>query len=73
MQRSSDDRQGRHFVVWLGLAAGAALGALAVAYLIHQRNPAHRMDRILRRCEDRIHNIQSSLAELESSLAAPGS
>ncbi len=54
--------------MWLVLAAGAALAAFAVAYYL-QRNPSYRLDHLLRRCETRIHNLESSLAELESTLA----
>jgi len=54
--------------MWLALAAGAALAAFAVAYYL-QRDPTYRLDRLLRRCEARLHNLESSLAEIESTLA----
>lgn len=57
--------------LWLAVAAGAVLGAVGIAYLFWERNPTYRLDRLLRRCEDRIHNIEDSLTELESSLVPP--
>lgn len=65
----SEETDGRNSLLWVALAAGAALGAIGVAYLFWERNPSHRLDRLLRRCEDRIHNIEDSLADLESSLS----
>ena len=56
--------------IWLAVAVGAALGAVGVVYLFRHRDPAFRMDRLLRRCEDRIHNIESYLAQLESTLSS---
>ena len=56
---------------WMALAAGAALGVFGALWMAHHRNPVERMNRLLRRCQDRIGNIESSLVELESSLQPP--
>ncbi len=62
--------QERELWVWIGIVAGLAVGVVGALYLIRHNDAAHRMDRLLRRCEDRIHNIEASLADLESSLVA---
>ncbi len=59
--------------LWLALVLGVAGGVAGVIYLLRHNDASHRMDRLLRRCEGRIHNIESSLAELESSLGSPRS
>jgi hypothetical protein len=63
----------RQMALWLALVLGVAGGVAGAVYLLRHNDAAHRMDRLLRRCEGRIHNIESSLAELESSLALPQS
>ena len=68
MEETSEERQ---LWVWIGIAAGLTLGAAATVYLLRHNDAAHRMDRLLRRCEGRIHNIESSLSDLESSLTSP--
>lgn len=65
MEETSEERQ---LWVWIGIAAGLTLGAAATVYILRHNDAAHRMDRLLRRCEGRIHNIESSLTDLESSL-----
>ncbi len=65
-----EETQSRQLWVWIGIAAGVALGAAGVAYLFRQGDAGHRMDRLLRRCEDRIKHIQSSLSDLESTLTS---
>jgi hypothetical protein len=69
VSETPEEVQARQLWVWVGIAAGVALGAAGVVYLFRQGDAAHRMDRLLRRCEDRIQNIQSSLADLESTLS----
>jgi len=64
-----DTSQERQQWIWMGIVAGLALGAAATVYLLRHNDAARRMDRLLRRCEGRIHNIESSLEGLESSLA----
>ena len=54
--------------IWIAAAVGAAVGVIGVVSLLRRRNPVRRMNRILRRCEDRIHSLETSLAEIESSL-----
>jgi len=55
--------------VWVALAAGAALGAVGVMYLFHHWSPGQRMGRLLLRCEDRIRNIEGTLADLHATIA----
>jgi len=57
----------RSALVWLGVGVGVAA---AVLYLLRHNDAAHRMNRLLRRCEDRIHGIEDSLSHLESSLGS---
>ena len=66
MEERSDER---HLCMWVGIAAGVAVGAAAVVLVLRQVDAPHRMERLLRRCEDRIHNIEGSLSDLESSLS----
>jgi hypothetical protein len=68
MEETCDSRQ---LWMWVGIAAGVALGVVGVAYLVNQTDAPRRMERLLRRCEDRINNIEGSLAGLESSLNSP--
>ena len=56
---------------WVAVAAGAALGVLVVIYLSQQRDPSYRMDRVLRRCEERIRDIESSLLDLQIASSPP--
>lgn len=65
----SEEVEDRQTWMWVALTIGAAVGAFGLVYLLLRRNPTHRLDRLLRRCEDRIHNIEGSLAELESTLS----
>ena len=58
----------REVWIWVGIAAGVALGVAGVAYFVHKTDAPHRMEKLLRRCEDRIHGIEDSIAGLESSL-----
>jgi hypothetical protein len=50
------------------VAAGAALSTAALIWLVWYGDPAHRTDRILRRCQHRIGDIEEALSELETSL-----
>lgn len=54
--------------LWLGVAAGVVLGAAAAVWLVRYRDPSRSMGRLLRRCHERIADIESSLAALHSSL-----
>lgn len=60
----------RQMALWLALVLGVAGGVAGAIYLVRRNDAAHRMNRLLRRCEGRIHNIESSLAELESTLGS---
>jgi hypothetical protein len=68
------DRESEAFEVWTWLAvvAGAGLVALGVTYLVRRRNPVRSVDRLLRRCEQRIQSLESALTGLESALTADG-
>jgi hypothetical protein len=57
----------RSALIWLGVGVGVAAG---VYYLLRHNDAAHRMDRLIRRCEDRIHGIEDSLTSLETSLGS---
>ncbi len=50
--------------VWSAVAAGMVLGAVGVIWLMQYRHPDKSMDRLLRRCHDRLEDIESSLATL---------
>lgn len=54
--------------LWMAVAAGAALGTAALVWLVWYRDPARRMQRLLRRCQERITDIEESLDQLEASL-----
>jgi bacteriorhodopsin len=68
VQLSTAEEQEGSSWVWMAVGIGAALGAIAVISLLRYRNPVSRMDRILRRCEHRIHDLEAYLSDLESSL-----
>jgi bacteriorhodopsin len=65
---AAEEHEGSSWV-WMAVGIGAALGAIAVISLLRYRNPVSRMDRILRRCENRIHDLEAYLSDLESSLS----
>lgn len=71
MVEADEQAHGHGPLFWMAVAAGAALGVFGALWVVHRRNPVERMNRLLRRCQDRIGNIESSLAELESSLQPP--
>ncbi len=50
--------------VWSAVAAGVVLGAVGIVWLMQYRKPDRSMDRLLRRCYDRLEDIESSLATL---------
>jgi hypothetical protein len=57
---------------WLAVVAGAGLVALGATYLLRRRNPIRSVDRLLRRCERRIQDLESAVIGLESALSADG-
>jgi hypothetical protein len=67
MEESAHKRQ---VALWLAVVLGVAGAVAGTVYLLRHNDAAHRMDRLLRRCEGRIHNIEGSLAELESTLGS---
>jgi hypothetical protein len=60
----------REVWMWIGIAVGVALGTAGVVYLMRRTDAPRHMEKLLRRCEDRIHNIESALTGLESSLSS---
>lgn len=60
--------EAHHAWLWVAAAAGLALGVAGVVWVMRYRDPAHSMDRLLHRVQDRINVIESSLSDLESAL-----
>jgi hypothetical protein len=61
------DRDDEHHAwLWVATAAGLALGVAGVVWYLRYRDPGRSMERLLRRCQDRITGIESSLSDLES-------
>jgi hypothetical protein len=54
----------RHAWVWGAVAAGAVVGAVGIIWLMQYRKPDRSMDRLLRRCYDRLEDIETSLTTL---------
>jgi|WetSurMetagenome_2_1015567.scaffolds.fasta_scaffold224563_3 hypothetical protein len=50
--------------VWGAVAAGVVLGAVGVVWLLQYRKPDRSMDRLLRRCYDRLEDIEASVTSL---------
>jgi hypothetical protein len=57
----NDAVEADHDRAWLVVAATAALGTFALICILRYRDPKRRMDRILRRCQERIEDIETSL------------
>jgi len=55
--------------MWIAGVAGAAVAAVGLVYFLRYRDPGYRMDRLLRRCEARIDDVEAFLAQLEQSLS----
>lgn len=62
-----DEREDKEYL-WMAVAGGAALGAAALVWLVWYRDPGRRMERLLKRCQERISDIEDSLGQLEASL-----
>lgn len=69
MTDPQDQEEAAQTWTWLAAVAGAAVAAVGLVYLLRQRDPGHRMDRLLRRCEARIEDVETFLAQLEHSLS----
>jgi hypothetical protein len=67
METPQSESRERAVWVWAAIAAGGALGIIGLIYLFY-RDPGRRMNRLLLRCEDRIHHIEAALADLNESL-----
>lgn len=50
--------------VWGAVAAGVVVGAVAVIWLMQYRKPDRSTDRLLRRCQERLEDIEASLSTL---------
>jgi hypothetical protein len=61
------DQQDRATWLWMAVAAGAVAGALTAIWLAQYRKPDRSMDRLLRRCSDRLDTIEESVTALISS------
>lgn len=59
-----------HAWLWVAVAAGLALGVAGVVWYTRYRDPALSMERLLRRCQERITGIETSLSELEGAVGA---
>ena len=72
---TASDREDDEQAAWLWVAgaAGLALGVAGIFWLVRYRDPVHRMNRLLRRCQERINSIESSLSDLESSFQSSSS
>ena len=55
--------------LWVAVAAGAAVATAALVWMVWYRDPARRMERLLRRCQERITGIEESLGQIEVSLS----
>ena len=69
MTDSQAEEEEGHTWIWLAAVGGAALAAVGIVYVLRARDPGYRMDRLLRRCEARIDDVEVSLAQLEQSIA----
>ncbi len=56
----------------IAVIGSAALGAFGLVYLLRRRNPGRTVDRLLRRCEQRIEDLESAVIGLESALSPDG-
>ena len=69
VSNSQAEEEEGHAWIWLAAVGGAALAAVGLVYVLRARDPGYRMDRLLRRCEARIDDVETSLAQIEQSLA----
>jgi hypothetical protein len=56
----------------MAVVGGAALGALGLVYILRWRDPIRSADRLLRRCERRIEDLESTVIGIESALTPGG-
>ncbi len=63
---SQPEEQDHAAWVWGAVAAGIVVGAVGVLWLLQYRKPDRSMDRLLRRCYDRLEDIEASIATLLS-------
>ncbi len=62
--RGAEEHEDSAAWVWGAVAAGVVLGAVGLVWLMQYRKPDRSMDRLLRRCYDRLEDIETSLATL---------
>ncbi len=61
---SKSNGEGRQYL-WMAVAAGAAAATAALVWMMWQRSPTQRTERLLRRCQRRITDIEESLGRTE--------
>ena len=64
--QETDHREEHASWMWMAIAAGALAGAVAAIWLLQYRKPDRSMDRLLRRCSDRLDTIEASVTDLVS-------
>ncbi len=64
MSHQETDDQDHAAWLWMAVAAGAVAGAVAAIWLVRYRKPDRSMDRLLRRCSDRLDDIEASVTNL---------
>lgn len=70
MEACEREKEDHYAWLWVAAAAGLALGAAGVVWYLRYRDPVHSLDRLLRRCQERVTGIETSLADLESAVGA---
>jgi hypothetical protein len=73
MSEAEQDNDSHNAWLWVAAAAGLALGVTGAVWLVRYRDPVRRMNRLLRRCQERINGIEASLSDLESALGPASS
>ncbi len=58
------EEQDKSAWIWGAVAAGVVLGAIGIIWFMQYRKPDRSMDRLLRRCYDRLEDIEDSLSSL---------
>jgi len=64
------ENEERNAWLWVAAAAGLALGVAGVVWWLRYRDPVRSVERLLRRCQERITDIESSLSDLETAVGA---
>lgn len=67
MTGSYEEDRERAAWIWIAATVGGAVAAAGAVWLVRYRDPDRRMARLLRRCQERIDDIETSVGRLESS------